>query len=155
MQPFVFGQVLDYFTPHQTTLTDQEGLYYILVLIVLLALQAIVHHHAVAATLHVGLKVRAICCGAVYSRAINSAKQELENFASIPQIINILTNTATHIELGFVQIHSLFLVPFEIVTVGICLYFHLGYSGLAGLSVYVLVFVFECTYCSNALFRTK
>lgn len=146
LQPFIFGQVLDYFTPNQTALSDKTGFYNILLLIGLLLLQAIIYHSVLAAMLDLGLKVRAVSSGAVYSKIINSSKQGLEEFTSVGQIMNLLTNTATHLEYGFMHLHFVFLLPFEIVAAGICLYFSLGCCGLAGLTVFMLVFFFESMY---------
>lgn len=149
LQPFIFGQILDCFTQDQNGVTSNEqGLYYILLLIGLLLLQALIFHQVLAAMLVLGLKVRAICSGAVYSKAMNCTKQELDEFTSIAQIINLLTNSATYLEYGFLYIHYLFLLPFELVAAAICLYFSVGYSGLAGLGVFMLIFFAECEYLS-------
>lgn len=143
-QPYIFGQVLDYFTPKQTVITDKEGLYYILALIGLLFVKTSIYHHVLLEMFLVGLKVRAMCSGIVYSSTINLSKQALEEFTSVGQIMNLLTNTATQFELGFIHIHYVFLLPFEVLVAAICLYFDLGYSGLLGLGVFILVICCEC-----------
>lgn len=148
-QPIFFSNILDYFIPNQTKLSAEEGLLYILAMIGLLLFQAIIYHGSYASMFTIGLKFRAASSGVIYRKVLSSSKQQLESYANTETIINLLSNDSNHIIFGFLHFQYIFLTPIELLIIAVSMYFKLGYSVLAGFSLYILIVFYECLYVSS------
>lgn len=94
----------------------------------------------------IGVKFREACSGMVYRRTVYSSKQRLEEFTNLGQIINLLSNDASFIEIGLMRCQFVWITPIQVMVAAACLYFQFGYSAAIGTSVFLLVMICECQY---------
>lgn len=67
-QPVFLGMMVEYYTPGQTSVTQEEAYWYAGAVVMCSAINVFIVHPYMMAILHMGMKFRVACCSLIYRK---------------------------------------------------------------------------------------
>ncbi|KRT80296.1 ABC transporter ATP-binding protein, partial [Oryctes borbonicus] len=137
LQPYMLGNLLEYFKPN-SEMSKSEALYYAGAVVGLNALSAVFINQYIVEAFHYGMKVRAACCAIIYRKALKLSNTALGQTAS-GQVVNLLSNDVSRFDIVSIFIHHMWLAPTSALIVTYLLYREAGLAGVIGIIPVFLV----------------
>jgi len=121
--------------------TDGKGIPYGYLLVALLALGQVVQSLCLNAYFHrmyrMGMNIRSTVISAVYEKSLKIS-MAAEHDTSTGQIVNLMSNDATRMQMFMAYVHNIWSAPFQIIAAFALLLNFIGPSSLVGLVVMIL-----------------
>ncbi|XP_045472448.1 probable multidrug resistance-associated protein lethal(2)03659 [Harmonia axyridis] len=138
-QPILLMQVLNYYVPGQTSITDSQALLYVIAIILIIFVGSISGHTYVMGMIQLGMKLRVAICSLVYRKILKFNKYSI-NDTSTGQIVTLLSNDVRMFDYIMLEVCLLIIAPSELIADTILLYFLLGKTALVGIA-FVIIFI--------------
>jgi hypothetical protein len=141
LPPVFLKTIINYFTPNQTSTTEQQALLSGLIIVLSIFLRALIFHIMVLELSSFGVKIRIACCSLVYRKLLKLKCATIQK-VSLGRIVNMLSNDAERFDNGFTFLHQIWSGPIKMVAAIGFLIFSYGYNSTVGLTapvVYLLV----------------
>lgn len=139
IQPLALGQLILYYTPNQTEITEKEAYLYACGVVLCSLLNVFLIHPYMMGVLHLGMKLRVACCSLIYRKALKLSKTALRE-TTAGQVVNLLSNDVNRFDVAVIFAHLLWVGPLETVLVTYLMYQQVGVSAVIGV-VFMLLFV--------------
>lgn len=136
-QPVFLGLLLSYFTP-MSKVTKDEAIFYASMIIIMNSISSISVNQFIFRAFINGMKVRVATCSLIYRKSLRLSSTALGNM-SIGKVVNLLSNDVSRFDVCSVFIHSMWMAPLLTLIVAILLYRQVGYAGLIGMIVIMIV----------------
>ncbi|CAH1958892.1 unnamed protein product [Acanthoscelides obtectus] len=154
-QPILIGQLVNYYDPHQTSITYRQACIYAGSIVLTSFLFVIVYHSYLMSVQHLGMKIRIACCSLVYRKSLRLSKKALRK-TTIGQMINLLSNDVNRFDNSFQYFHYLWAAPIETLIIMYLLYYMVGLTGLVGYLLLLLIVPVQMFMGKlTTIFRTK
>ncbi|VEN34161.1 unnamed protein product [Callosobruchus maculatus] len=154
-QPILIGQLVNYYDPHQTSITYRQACIYAGSIVLTSFLFVIVYHSYLLSVQHLGMKIRIACCSLVYRKTLRLSKKALGK-TTIGQMINLLSNDVNRFDNSFQYFHYLWAAPIETLIIMYLLYYMVGLTGLVGYLLLLLIIPVQMFMGKlTTIFRTK
>ncbi|XP_044750890.1 probable multidrug resistance-associated protein lethal(2)03659 isoform X2 [Coccinella septempunctata] len=138
-QPILLMQILNYYVPGQTSISDSEALIYVVAIIVIILVGSISGHTYVMGMIQLGIKLRVAICSLVYRKILRVNRYSM-NDTSTGQIVTLLSNDVRIFDYVMLEVCLLVIAPSELIADSILLYFLLGKTALVGIA-FVILFI--------------
>ncbi|KAL3283215.1 hypothetical protein HHI36_006364 [Cryptolaemus montrouzieri] len=138
-QPILLMQILNYYIPGQTSISETQAKIYVVAIILLTLLGSISGHTYVMGMLQLGMKLRISICSLMYRKTLRLSKFAM-NSTSTGQIINLLSNDVRMFDYVMLDTCLLVIAPTELIVDSLLLYFLLGKTALVGVA-FLLMFI--------------
>lgn len=139
LQPLAVGQLIDFFRPNQTEITETQAYLYAAGVVGCSLANVFVAHPYMMAILHMGMKLRVSCCSLIYRKALRLSKTALGQ-TTVGQVVNLLSNDVNRFDIAIIFLHYLWLGPLETIIVTYFMYQQVGISAVIGV-ISLLMFV--------------
>ncbi|KAK9869796.1 hypothetical protein WA026_003528 [Henosepilachna vigintioctopunctata] len=136
-QPILLMQILNYYIPGQTNISQNEAAFYVAAIIVVLFIGSISGHTYVMGMQQLGIKLRVAICSLLYRKTLRLSKFAM-NDTSTGQIITLLSNDVRMFDYVMLEFSLLVIAPTELFADTILLYFLLGKTALVGIAFLIL-----------------
>jgi ATP-binding cassette subfamily C (CFTR/MRP) protein 4 len=90
-QPLFLGKLLNYYVPHQTTVTKNQAYWYGSVILLSCCLKAFITKLFYLQLTSFGIKIRVACCSLTYRKSLKLRKNTLEE-VGLGRIVNLMSN---------------------------------------------------------------
>lgn len=131
------GLLLSYFTP-DSKVTKEEAFFHATAVIVLNSIASITTNQFIFRAFNNGMKVRVATCSLIYRKSLRLSSTALGN-TSVGKVVNLISNDVSRFDVCSFFIHSMWLAPLLTAIVAILLYREVGYAGLFGIIVILVV----------------
>lgn len=142
VQPLVLGELIAYFSPNQTEISETQAYYYALGVILCSLFSVLVVHPTIMAVFHIGMKARVACCSLIYRKALRLSKTALGD-TTVGQVVNLLSNDVNRFDVAVMFFHYLWIGPLETLVIAYFTYEELGVSALIGIACMLLFVPFQ------------
>lgn len=139
IQPLALGQLIAYYIPNQTEISEKEAYLYAGGVILCSLLSVFLTHPYMMGVLHLGMKLRVACCSLIYRKALKLSKTALGQ-TTAGQVVNLLSNDVNRFDVAVIFAHQLWVGPLETVLVTYLMYQQVGVSAVIGV-VFLLMFI--------------
>ncbi|KAK9869795.1 hypothetical protein WA026_003526 [Henosepilachna vigintioctopunctata] len=139
VQPIILMQILKYYIPGQTAISENEAYIYVATLIVFIFITSISGHNYVIRMQQLGIKLRVAISSLIYRKTLRLSKFAMNNTSS-GQIINMLSNDIRSFDYVMADFYLLIIAPTELVADAVLLYFLLGKTALVGIA-FMIAFI--------------
>lgn len=134
--PFLIGGLIKHFS-------DESGVSFVTYMYALgiclcSIFPTVVHHPYFLAVFSSGMRMRISCCALLYRKLLKLNLTSMGNTAT-GQVVNLMSNDVFRFDLAIGLIPFLFFGPLEVLVVSILLWFYIGWSGICGMVVLLLV----------------
>jgi ATP-binding cassette subfamily C (CFTR/MRP) protein 4 len=140
--PLYIKRLLDYYTPNQTEVTQQQAYIFASVLVLLSLIRVLLRHWNLFQLRILGMKVRIACSALIYRRCLKLKKSTLEKI-SVGQLINLLSNDVNRFDTAFLFAHTLWTGPVELIVGIYYMDITLGHTATAGVAVLILTLFYQ------------
>lgn len=139
LQPIALGQLIAYYIPNQTTISEKEAYLYAGAVVLCSLLNVFVTHPYMMGALHLGMKLRVACCSLVYRKSLRLSKTALGQ-TTVGQVVNLLSNDVNRFDVALIFAHQLWIGPLETIIVAYLMYLQIGISAFIGVA-FLLMFI--------------
>lgn len=139
LQPLALGQLVKYYVPEQTDISEQEAYLYAGGVILCSFLPVLLLHPYMMGVTHLGMKMRVACCSLIYRKALKLSQTALGQ-TTAGQLVNLLSNDVNRFDVVVVFVHQLWIGPLETIVVSYLMYRKVGWSAVIGVA-FLLMFV--------------
>jgi ATP-binding cassette subfamily C (CFTR/MRP) protein 4 len=140
--PLYIKKLLDYYTPNQTEVTQQQAYIFASVLVLLSLIRGLCAHWNMFQLRILGTKVRIACSALIYRRCLKLKKNTLEKI-SMGQLVNLLSNDVNRFDTAFLFAHTLWTGPVELILGIYYMDVTLGHTAIAGVAVLILTLFYQ------------
>ncbi|XP_037911371.1 probable multidrug resistance-associated protein lethal(2)03659 [Hermetia illucens] len=137
IQVFSLGELISYFTPGQTSITNDMAWMYAVGIVVPIILKVIVLNPYMLHSYIIGIRMRLGCAGLIYRKILGISKSSLNDGMS-GQAINILSNDLTIFDMCMTYVCEVFRGPLEAILFGYLMYLEIGISSIIGVGFMLL-----------------
>ncbi|KAI2474052.1 Multi drug resistance-associated protein (MRP) [Diabrotica virgifera virgifera] len=131
-QPLVLGKLLFFFSVELTDEIRTNIYLYGFLLIALDAAVIFIYHHCYFGLMCVAMRVKISTSSLVY-RKIMRLSQKAMTETGAGQIINLLSNDVNRFDYGLLPLHSLWVMPFQVIFLTFIIWQQVGLSSLVGI----------------------
>ncbi|CAG9833841.1 unnamed protein product [Diabrotica balteata] len=133
-QPVVLGKLLYFFSVELTDEIRTNIYIYGFLLIALDAAVIFIYHHCFFGLMCVAMRVKISASSLVYRKIMRLSQKALTETGA-GQIINLLSNDVSRFDYGLLPLHSLWVMPFQVIFLTIIIWQQVGLSSLVGIIV--------------------
>ncbi|XP_049822547.1 probable multidrug resistance-associated protein lethal(2)03659 isoform X1 [Aethina tumida] len=137
VQPIFLGQLLNYYTPGQATISQNEAYLYAGGVVLCSLINILTSHPYMMGVLHMGMKVRVACCSLIYRKALKLSKTALGE-TTAGQVVNLLSNDVNRFDVAVIFAHNLWVGPLETVVCTYLMYLEVGVSAVIGVLLLIM-----------------
>ncbi|CAH0557608.1 unnamed protein product [Brassicogethes aeneus] len=131
VQPIFLGQLLSFYVPGQSAITQEEAYYYATGVVLCSLINILTSHPYMMGVLHMGMKVRVACCSLIYRKALKLSKTALGE-TTAGQVVNLLSNDVNRFDVAVIFAHNLWVGPLETIVCTYLMYLQVGVSAVIG-----------------------
>uniref|UniRef100_A0A2M4AD22 Putative abc transporter n=1 Tax=Anopheles triannulatus TaxID=58253 RepID=A0A2M4AD22_9DIPT len=139
-QPLLLGELVSYFTPKQTEISERDAYLYAAGVIACSLLSVISFHPFIFYIFQLGMKFRVGASCLIYNKVLKLSKSSTAGDGLNGKIINLLSNDVGKFDIALCFVHDLWKGPMEAILLGYFIYRQIGYSGLLGMA-FLLSFI--------------
>ncbi|XP_071956886.1 ATP-binding cassette sub-family C member 4-like [Antedon mediterranea] len=153
-QPLFVSLLVTYFTV-DSDITTQDAYMYAAIVVLLSAIAITAHHPYFFYNSLLGMRIRVACSGLIYRKSLRLSSIALGK-TTVGQIVNILSNDVNRFDQALLFIPYLWIGPLQVIIVTVLLWYELGPSCFAGMSILLLMAPLQAWFgslCSK--FRAK
>lgn len=136
-QTLALGNLIRYYTPDQTDITEVEAYLYSGIITMCSLLIVLLGHNYVMELQHTGMKMRVACCSLLYRKSLKLSKGALAE-TTIGQMINLLSNDVNRFDHAAMNFHNLWITPIQALIVMYLIYAQVGWTGIIGVCFIIL-----------------
>ncbi|XP_063913516.1 probable multidrug resistance-associated protein lethal(2)03659 [Zophobas morio] len=133
-QPLLLGKLMEYYTPNQTTVSENAAYLYAGGIVGMSFLSVLMGHSYILGLQHLGMKIRVASCSLMYRKSLRLSKCALVD-TTVGQMVNLLSNDVNRFDMCVTHMHYLWLTPILTIIVMYLLYTTLGFSALIGIAI--------------------
>ncbi|KAJ2946364.1 hypothetical protein O0L34_g12402 [Tuta absoluta] len=138
-QPVFLGKLVEYYTPKQRTVSQDEAYLYAGAVVLCSALNVFVVHPYMMAILHMGMKFRVACCSLIYRKSLRLSKTALGE-TTVGQVVNLLSNDVNRFDVAIIFLHYLWIGPLATVIITYFMWEEISWASIVGVS-FMLAFI--------------
>ncbi|XP_041974315.1 probable multidrug resistance-associated protein lethal(2)03659 isoform X2 [Aricia agestis] len=138
-QPVFLGKLVEYYSPEQSAVTEQDAYLYAGGVVLCSALNVFVVHPYMMAILHMGMKFRVACCSLIYRKSLRLSKTALGE-TTIGQVVNLLSNDVNRFDVAVIFLHYLWIGPLATVIVTYFMWLEISWGAVVGVG-FMLAFI--------------
>ncbi|XP_023246288.1 multidrug resistance-associated protein 4-like [Copidosoma floridanum] len=132
IEPIAVGLLIWHFDQRATSSTT-EIYVYATIFVITRVLGQLVFNHQLMNLRSVGVSARVACTSIIYRKILKLSHTEKQ--ANSGRIINLLSNDAARLELFFLFLHTLWVLPVQTVLLVYLIWHHVGVASLAGIGL--------------------
>jgi hypothetical protein len=142
LPPIYLKNIINYFTPNQTSTTREEAYIGGLLIVLSIFLRALIYHIMILELSSFGMKIRIACCSLVYRKLMKLRSTTLQKI-TLGQVVNLLSNDAGRFDNGFAYWHHIWTAPIKMIIITYFLVVSYGYKPTVGLSAPLLYLLIQ------------
>lgn len=146
IQPLALGQLIAYYIPNQTAISEQAAYLYAGGVILCSLANVFVNHPFMMGMLHLGMKMRVACCSLIYRKALKLSKTALRE-TTAGQVVNLLSNDVNRFDIAVLFAHQLWVGPLQTILVTYFMYEQVGVSAVIGVLFLLMFIPLQSKYC--------
>lgn len=145
VQPIILGQLISFYRPGQTEISQEEAYYYAAGVVLCSLINILFAHPYMLGVLHLGMKIRVGCCSLIYRKALKLSKTALGE-TTAGQVVNLLSNDVNRFDVAVLFAHQLWVGPIETIICTYLMYLQVGISAPIGVLVLIMIIPFQSKY---------
>ncbi|KAJ8030792.1 hypothetical protein HOLleu_27302 [Holothuria leucospilota] len=136
-QPILMGILVQYFV-EPSSITRQQAYLCALGFSVCVTGTFVLHHQVFFINNRVGMRLRVAVSALIYRKALRLSYSAIGK-TTVGQLVNILSNDVNRFDLAFSFIHNIWIVPIQVTTMMVVLWFQMGPTCLVALFTLLLL----------------
>jgi ATP-binding cassette subfamily C (CFTR/MRP) protein 4 len=145
LPPIFLRNLLNYFTPRQSSITKEEAVFDGLIITLMFFLRALSHNKFLLKLASLGMEFRIACCSLIYRKLLKMRSTAIHRI-SLGQIVNLLSNDVERFDAAVTFFNFLWI---GLLKIGIAAYYlsiTYGYTSIVGMVVPLLSLIIQSQY---------
>jgi ATP-binding cassette subfamily C (CFTR/MRP) protein 4 len=147
-------KLLNYFTPHQSSITKEEGVFDGLIITLTFFLRALSLNIFFLKLTSLGMEFRIACSSLIYRKLLKMKTTTIQKI-SLGQIVNLLSNDVERFDKAVTSWNFLWIGPLKTIIAAYYLFVTYGYTSIVGILVSVLCLIIQRQYYLHFSHRFK
>ncbi|CAH1380341.1 unnamed protein product [Tenebrio molitor] len=142
LPPIFLRKLLNYFTPHQSSITKEEGVFDGLIITLTFFLRALSLNIFFLKLTSLGMEFRIACSSLIYRKLLKMKTTTIQKI-SLGQIVNLLSNDVERFDKAVTSWNFLWIGPLKTIIAAYYLFVTYGYTSIVGILVSVLCLIIQ------------